>query len=47
MECAPIESSLPTTYLAPPVESCNSYNGGTDKEFMEDDFEYSMKELWE
>ncbi|GJR97906.1 E3 ubiquitin protein ligase UPL3-like protein [Tanacetum coccineum] len=47
MEHAPIARPLPTTYLAPPMKSYKSYNEGIDEEFMEDDFEYSMEELWE
>ncbi|GJY95062.1 E3 ubiquitin protein ligase UPL3-like protein [Tanacetum coccineum] len=47
MEHAPIVRPLPTTYLAPPMKTYKSYNEGIDEEFMEDDFEYSMEELWE
>ncbi|GJY89249.1 hypothetical protein Tco_0503877 [Tanacetum coccineum] len=47
VERTPITRPLPTTYLVPPMESYKSYNGGTDEEFMEDDFKYYMEELWE
>ncbi|GKG06975.1 hypothetical protein Tco_0329944, partial [Tanacetum coccineum] len=46
MERAPITRPLPTTYLVPLMEIYKSYNGGTDEEFMDDDFEYYMEELW-